>query len=179
MTATHTPIAPLSLPHRVLRALEHRELTFVQLRETVAADGHPATQDITFCITATAQLLGDDLLVKDGLHYGVSLQGQAVLADLELLVSKAIQDKAKGSAPKAIAPPPIFDPHVGQLGLGCSFVGSLPRKSMSHTERQPAAMRPGSQAALLCPSRIGDRLHHRDGRVTDMQGQPITTRSKP
>ena len=33
--------------------------------------------------------------------------------------------------------------------------------------------RPGAQDALAHPSRIGDRLHYRDGRVTDLKGTPI------
>ncbi len=34
--------------------------------------------------------------------------------------------------------------------------------------------RPGAADALALPSRMNDRLHYRDGRVTDMQGNPIT-----
>lgn len=33
-----------------------------------------------------------------------------------------------------------------------------------HNPAQP--LRPGAEEALAFPSRIGDRLHHRDGRVT-------------
>lgn len=35
------------------------------------------------------------------------------------------------------------------------------------------ALRKGADDALQVPSRVGDRLHFRDGRVTDLQGQPI------
>lgn len=34
--------------------------------------------------------------------------------------------------------------------------------------------RPGAADALALPSRMNNRLHYRDGRVTDMQGNPIT-----
>lgn len=34
--------------------------------------------------------------------------------------------------------------------------------------------RPGAADAMALPSRMNDRLHYRDGRVTDMQGNPIT-----
>lgn len=37
----------------------------------------------------------------------------------------------------------------------------------------PAPLRPNSEDALRYPSRYGDRLHHRDGKVTDLAGQPI------
>jgi hypothetical protein len=35
-----------------------------------------------------------------------------------------------------------------------------------------APARPGSLAALDCPSRIGDRLHYRDGRILPFPFQP-------
>lgn len=34
--------------------------------------------------------------------------------------------------------------------------------------------RPGAMQAFALPSRFGDRLHYRDGRATDMQGNPLT-----
>ena len=46
---------------------------------------------------------------------------------------------------------------------------------MTFTDRHidPAPLRPNAEDALRCPSRYGDRLHHRDGKVTDLAGQPI------
>lgn len=35
------------------------------------------------------------------------------------------------------------------------------------------AGRPGAMRAFALPSRIGTRLFHPDGRVTDLQGQPL------
>jgi len=35
------------------------------------------------------------------------------------------------------------------------------------------ALREGADDALAVPSRVNDRLHYRDGRVTDLQGQPV------
>lgn len=35
------------------------------------------------------------------------------------------------------------------------------------------ALRAGADDALQVPSRVGDRLHFRDGRVTDLHGQPV------
>lgn len=48
---------------------------------------------------------------------------------------------------------------------------------MTFTDRHidPAPLRPNAEDALRCPSRYGDRLHHRDGKVTDLAGQPIKT----
>lgn len=33
--------------------------------------------------------------------------------------------------------------------------------------------RPGALASQQLPSRMGNRLHHRDGRVTDLAGNPL------
>lgn len=40
-----------------------------------------------------------------------------------------------------------------------------------------ARTRPGAMDAHRLPSRMGERLHWRDGRVTDMQGNPLTNHS--
>ncbi len=40
-------------------------------------------------------------------------------------------------------------------------------------EYQPSN-RPGAMDAFALPSRMGDTLHYRDGRVTDMAGNPVT-----
>jgi hypothetical protein len=39
------------------------------------------------------------------------------------------------------------------------------------------APRPGADNCLVKPSRVGDRLVHRDGRVTDLNGNPITSKT--
>lgn len=46
---------------------------------------------------------------------------------------------------------------------------------MSFTARyiDPPPTRPGGEDALKCPSRTGERLHHRDGRITDINGNPL------
>ena len=38
------------------------------------------------------------------------------------------------------------------------------------------AMRPGADNALAHPSRHGDHLHHRDGRITLLCGKPVASR---
>lgn len=40
-------------------------------------------------------------------------------------------------------------------------------------ELRPFEGRPGAADALTIPSRVNNRLHYRDGRVTDMQGSPV------
>lgn len=44
------------------------------------------------------------------------------------------------------------------------------RNSLSGTgDLRPRALRPGSEQALAIPSRMGNRLHYRDGRVEVMR----------
>ena len=47
------------------------------------------------------------------------------------------------------------------------------RNKASAADLAPQAARPGSLQGLDCPSRIGPRLHHRDGRVTDLHGNAL------
>ncbi len=44
-------------------------------------------------------------------------------------------------------------------------------------ETSAPALRPGANDAGNLPSRMHDRLHHRDGRVTDLQGNPLKERA--
>jgi len=53
------------------------------------------------------------------------------------------------------------------------------RSLASAADLAPPALRPGSEDFLACPSRIGQRLHYRDGRVTDLQGNSIFSPKEP
>lgn len=52
---------------------------------------------------------------------------------------------------------------------------SPPRSLASHADLAPSAPRPGQDTNLGHPSRIGDRLHYRDGSITGMDGQAIAS----
>ena len=64
----------------------------------------------------------------------------------------------------------LIEPGCGDPRL---LTRSPVRSLASAADLAPPALRPGSDDFLTCPSRIGQRLHHRDGRVTDLQGNPI------
>ena len=64
----------------------------------------------------------------------------------------------------------LIEPGCGDPRL---LTRSPVRSLASAADLAPPALRPGSEDFLACPSRIGQRLHHRDGRVTDLQGNPI------
>lgn len=69
------------------------------------------------------------------------------------------QEFAPSDVPREIR---IAQPRIKQVMAGqCPPDARLP-------------MRPGAGDALRLPSRRGDRLHYRDGRVTDLAGNPIT-----
>jgi hypothetical protein len=89
-----------------------------------------------------------------------------------------------------IRPPTYTDPadrklpHPAEIiAPGCGDPALLTRSPIrsiaSAADLAPPAQRPGAQDALAHPSRIGDRLHYRDGRVTDLQGNPIKTQGAP
>jgi hypothetical protein len=66
--------------------------------------------------------------------------------------------------------------HTGAIDGGLRLLtSSATRRAASAADLAPPALRPGSEDFLARPSRIGQRLHHRDGRVTDLQGNPIKT----
>ena len=76
------------------------------------------------------------------------------------------------TAPDRFVPLPaeVIHPHVGNPAL---LTASPVRRASSAADLAPSALRPGAEAALACPSRIGCRLYHRDGRVTNLQGDPL------
>jgi len=66
----------------------------------------------------------------------------------------------------------MIAPGIGDARL---LTQSPTRGKASAADLAPQAPRPGSLHGLECPSRIGHRLHYRDGRVTDLHGNPLTT----
>ncbi len=53
-------------------------------------------------------------------------------------------------------------------------IGNPMRGVYTCPELRPNADRPAAANAFELPSRMNNRLHYRDGRVTDLQGNPIT-----
>ena len=64
----------------------------------------------------------------------------------------------------------MINPACGNPSL---LTRSPVRSLASAADLAPQPPRPGSQQGLASPSRIGKRLHHRDGRVTDLNGNPL------
>lgn len=54
-----------------------------------------------------------------------------------------------------------------------------PRAAASAADLAPPPIRPGAEACLELPSRIGQELHYRDGRITRMDGTEIQAAHTP
>lgn len=76
--------------------------------------------------------------------------------------------------PNLLKPWEVVHPHSGQ-GLDWMRVTGCNRHAgmASNADLAPPAQRPGCQDFLACPSRVGNTLRHRDGRVTDLAGNPL------
>ena len=75
---------------------------------------------------------------------------------------------ADGTAPSARQQPPAAaaDNPLLAAAVRCG----MQRRAMSDADAHPCTSRAGSEQALGHPSRRGNRLYWRDGRVTDLQG---------
>jgi hypothetical protein len=71
---------------------------------------------------------------------------------------------------QALAQIDMIAPFVGDPRL---LIQSPARNRASAADLAPQPPRPGSLFGLDCPSRIGARLHYRDGTVTDLHGNPL------
>lgn len=68
-----------------------------------------------------------------------------------------------------------FDMIAPGAGSAELLTRSPARNMASAADLAPQPPRPGSLQGLASPSRIGNRLHHRDGRVTDLHGNPFNS----
>lgn len=68
--------------------------------------------------------------------------------------------------PVLLRPWEIVNPHTGEAGAWKRLTGSGRHAGMaSAADLRPPVPRPGSEAFLQCPSRSGNQLRYRDGRV--------------
>lgn len=77
--------------------------------------------------------------------------------------------------PELLKPYEVLAPGVGDWRL---LTSSPSARAASPADLAPPPPRLGSEDALRCPSRIGNQLVYRDGRITDLAGNPITTRTE-
>lgn len=108
----------------------------------------------------------DDVELVDG-KLGLTDQGEnTALKEAERLAPRPSQVRLNEQERRIHALGGTFiDPELLTRGQ--------PRAAASAADLAPPAMRPGSEACLALPSRIGNELHYRDGRITSMEGDEI------
>lgn len=74
------------------------------------------------------------------------------------------------AGPHILTPAEIIAPGCGSPEL---LTRSPAHRPASKADLAPPVARAGQHHAQQYASRIGNRLHHRDGRITDLAGNPI------
>lgn len=85
------------------------------------------------------------------------------------------RDRYSTSVPAA-DPLAVLDPEMPKRDAAL-LTRSPVRSLASHADLAPPAPRQGQDTNLGHPSRIGDRLHYRDGTVTDLDSQFVSSRA--
>jgi hypothetical protein len=149
-------------------ALLQREYGITELAEHIQAQHPDRTLNMVTLVERLVQL-GEIELVDDKL--GLTEAGEDVARRLGAhLVSPVGRPKPPpgGEAERRatlLAGNATSDPFALTRGLR--------RAASSAADLAPPPMRPGADTCLDLPSRIGDRLHYRDGRITSMDGSEI------
>lgn len=156
MSATQTTYENAA---RVMSLLRHCELTRYQIEERLESCAWASSHAVNSLLES---LIGSGLVGRDGIRYGLSKRGAA---SLDLI------DKAR--------PVHLIDPPAPQVDgeipdhLQVLMKRSPSRRTASAASQRPSPRRLGSLQFLEAPSRHGDTLRYRDGRVTDMAGLPL------
>lgn len=72
--------------------------------------------------------------------------------------------------PDLLLPEQVIHPHT-RSGEGLQRMTGSRHHPASAADLAPPPMRPGSERAHELPSRIGDQLHYRDGRIVHLNHQ--------
>lgn len=179
-TAVKMPPRPNGPTHRQLRALAHGPMSWDALLGKVKLHSDGTIRTLSHA-EALARMVRDDLVTADEVDgltlYGITDAGVLQLADLDSRDEQAALQRTQEAIARAQAnpgPPPDVPP-IANFDDIRLLTGSSTRRAASAADLAPQPPRQGSQAALGHPSRIGDRLHYRDGRITTMTGELVTT----
>lgn len=155
---------------RVLTLLRSRELTRYQILELLASQVERITESIVNKVLES--LFERDLVHRmSGILYGLTKRGHTALALIDGAraarhVSITMEREAMQLARYRCASSVEEDPQVQLMKRGRI-------RATSQADLRPQPPRVGSLKFLECPSRWGNKLHYRDGRVTDLAGNPL------
>lgn len=156
---------------RVLTMLRQRPLTRYQIQELLGAQVEKAGDGL---VNKLLDSMWDrNLIGREGIKYMLTKRGTNALALID--DARAVHRRTPfqwaedySSNVPANDPAPPFT-HVEEQVLK----RSPPHRSATAAELRGTPPRAGSLAFLDAPSRFGNTLHYRDGRITDMDGAEL------
>lgn len=135
---------------KVLRAVAHTNLS---VASTIAQHTGVSAHDVLLALRESGHVREHVARQRNGsptTTFSITPKGEDVLRQMESAAS------AEGAPP------------TGAMSTVAAPANSPPREVYSGSEMRAYTGRPGSMDAFNYPSRIGDRLHHRDGSVTPL-----------
>jgi hypothetical protein len=150
---------------KVLHLLRTRDLTRYQLVERLE-DKKLSTEGAVNNLLAS--MMERELLLRDGVLYGLSKRGAAALQ----LIDAARETRRIGAEDEILSAAPKPANEIPD-SLRLLMMSSPVRGCASAADLAPRAPRPGSLQFLEAPSRFGNTLRYRDGRITDMAGNNL------
>lgn len=163
------PIRRGSVQHEALRQLfVHDAMTGEALRKAIDHGNVPSAP--YFRENVLGALEGRLLIEPIGRgEYRITRTGRQVVIDLAVAPTARVTP--------IHAPSPAFVRPQLLPGVDFHLLLSSPARSMSDADKRPTPVRRDGMDFAQWPSRRGDRLYYRDGRVTDMDGNRIEVRA--
>lgn len=148
-------------------ALLQRDYDIADLAELIEATHPDHSLNIVNLVERLHQL-GEVELVDGKL--GLTDEGARVAAQG---VAARLVDRHRGNGPPSGEAERRSMLLAGTLASADALTRGLPRPAASVADLATPPMRPGAEIYLQLPSRIGNHLHYRDGRITTMDGREI------
>lgn len=162
---TQTPDA------RVLTMLRARALTRYQIEELLGDDARTARDGAVNNLLESMHRR--ELIGRNGICYALTKRGAGALALID--EARTVRRPPLASAEDDTASQ--AEPKDDGLGLSLEqrrlLTCSPPHRSATAAEKRGNPPRAGSLRFLEAPSRFGNTLSYRDGRITDMDGREL------
>ena len=138
---------------KVLRAVAHTNLS---VPSTIAQHTGVSAHDVLLALRESGHVREHVARQRNGsptTTFSITPKGKELLEQMD---SAASAEDVKGAL------------HTEAMSTVAAPASSPPREVYTGSEMRAYTGRPGSMDAFSYPSRIGDRLHHRDGSVTPL-----------